>query len=223
MTGRAVRIAAGALLLAAPPGSSLAGGEPPLRVAAFGTSLTARGGWQDPLRDALARCLARPVRVDTVALSGSTSDWGLAHVGDVVRAAPDIVLVEFYANDAAVNRFMGLAASRRNIASLFKELRAGLPRARLFGMGMNPIRGWRGWARPFLGDYIAAHRAAADELADGYVDFAPAWAQLSEDALDAAIPDGAHPDPAVAARIMVPELVRTLAASCSGSGAADGR
>ncbi|KAB0680431.1 SGNH/GDSL hydrolase family protein [Aureimonas leprariae] len=188
--------------------------EPTFRVATFGTSLTARGGWQKPLEEALRTCLLRPVEVRTVARSGSTSDWGLEHVGDVVALAPDVVLVEFYANDAALHRPITLWGSRGNIAEIFRELRAGLPNARLYGMGMNPFTGRRNWGRPLLGLYIAAHRAAAETLGDGFVDFAPLWAKLTPDEIADAIPDGSHPRPEIASRIMVPELVRHLVPTC---------
>ncbi|KQT61787.1 MULTISPECIES: SGNH/GDSL hydrolase family protein [unclassified Aureimonas] len=203
-------------LLSAKPALSEA--PAPLRILAFGTSLTARGGWQVPLRTAMALCLKRPVEVETVALSGSTSRWALTQVKEVANHRPDIVLVEFSANDAALDRFLSLGESRKNMAHVFDELRTALPEARVYSMGMNPIIGLRGFVRPFLGDYVEAHRRLAADRGFGFVDFRPFWGAMPDGELEAAIPDGSHPDPAVASTIIVPELVRHLAGPCRSNG-----
>jgi lysophospholipase L1-like esterase len=183
-------------------------------VVTLGTSLTARGGWQAPLRDALEKCLSRPVKIELVAKSGSTTDWALTQVDRVVSLQPDIVLVEFYVNDAALNRFMTVSRSRNNIERIITSLRERLPDARIVSMIMSPVIGPRGWIRPFLSSYIAAHRAVSDAHGIETIDFSPLWNAMARRELEAAIPDGGHPRPDVAAKIMVPELVRTLAPTC---------
>lgn len=204
-------------------GAPLCAEERPLRLVAFGTSLTALGTWPKDIAPPLSRCLGRPVEVETVARPGSTSDWGLSQVGRVVSLRPDVVLTEFYANDAALDRFTGVAHSRRTMARILGELKAGVPEARVFLMRMNPILGRRGWIRPFLDDYIAAHKEVADEAGAGYIDFAPKWDALSADALADAIPDGSHPRPAVASALMVPEIVARLCGARAGTAEAGKR
>ena len=55
-------------------------------VAAFGTSLTNRGGWLQPLQDKLTSCLGRQVSVLDLGSSGVTSEWSLSAVGSVIRS-----------------------------------------------------------------------------------------------------------------------------------------
>ncbi|MGO4834605.1 SGNH/GDSL hydrolase family protein [Rhizobiaceae sp. 2RAB30] len=190
--------------------SSTADAGAAMHLVTFGTSLTARGGWQEPLRAKLEKCLSEPVEISVIARSGSTTDWALAEVANVVAARPDIVLIEFYANDAALNRFMTVGRSRANIEMILDKLREGLPNSRIIMMIMSPISGVRGLIRPFLSSYIEAHRAAAEERGIEVVDHTSGWSKLSPSELDAAIPDGSHPLPEVATRIIVPTLTREI-------------
>ncbi|PWI53101.1 acyl-CoA thioesterase [Rhizobium phaseoli] len=199
------------LVVVSTTGKSDAENLPPVKIVAFGTSLTARGGWQAGLEAKLAACLQRPVRVDSVAKSGETSAWALTQLDRVVAEEPDIILIELYANDATVHRFVSLAQSRRNIGEILDQLHRRLPRARIILMAMNPFSGLRGLIRPFVGSYISAHQAEAQKRGLEFVDHRPGWERLNPDELAAAIPDGAHPRPDVAARIIVPELAGHIA------------
>lgn len=183
----------------------------PLKIIAFGTSLTSRGGWPEALEKELATCLLEPVTVRTVALAGSTSDWALGRIDRVTEEKPDVILVEFYANDAAVNRWMSVSASRKNVAAILDGLKAGAPSAKIVVMAMNPFSGLRGWMRPFLSSYIEAHREEAERRGMDFIDFGPAWNALPAADRDAAIPDGLHPRPEQAAEVMTPILIRYLA------------
>lgn len=184
-----------------------------MKIVAFGTSLTSRGGWPEMLERELSACLQEPISVVTVAQAGSTSDWALGQISRVTGKKPDIVLVEFYANDAAVNRWMSVSTSRTNMATILDGLRAGTPRARIVVMAMNPVSGLRGWIRPFLSSYIDAHREEAESRRMGFIDFRPAWNALPGADREQAIPDGLHPRPEKAGTVMVPILTRYLAAN----------
>ncbi|ANM11802.1 MULTISPECIES: SGNH/GDSL hydrolase family protein [unclassified Rhizobium] len=199
------------LVMLSLPQSGHAGNAPPLKIVAFGTSLTARGGWQPALETGLAACLQRPVKIESVAKSGETSLWALTQLDRVVAEQPDIVLVEFYANDAALQRFVSLAQSRKDIGDILDQLRQRLPQARIIVMAMNPFSGLRGLIRPFVGSYISGHQAEAQKRGLEFVDHRPNWQRLTPAALAAAIPDGAHPLPEIAAKIIVPELVKHIA------------
>ena len=189
----------------------------PLTIVALGTSLTARGGWPLPLEAALERCLHRPVAVRVVARSGQDSTWGVSALDQVAAQRPDVVLVEFAVNDAALHHWIGFERSRRNMQAILDRLADLNPRPRVFVMAMNPVSGLRGALRPSLDRYAAMHRDVAQAAGAGFIDHGPAWRALAPDALARAIPDGTHPDPAVAARIMVPALVRTIAGeACAG-------
>lgn len=183
-----------------------------LRVVTFGTSLTARGGWQEALRHQLAERLERPVVVSTVALSGATSDWAVGAPPRVVAERPDVVLVEFHANDGALNRLVTPAHSRANMDTIVATLRRECPDALVVVMAMNPMHGLRGAVRPFMSRYVDAHRAVAADHGVLFLDHGPAWARLSTAERDAAIPDGAHPLPEAAISVIVPGIVDLLAA-----------
>ncbi|MBW9055977.1 SGNH/GDSL hydrolase family protein [Rhizobium mesosinicum] len=185
-----------------------------LKIVTFGTSLTARGGWQMSLENTLEECLHRPVDIAVVAKSGSTTEWALSAVDSVIAERPEIVLVEFYANDAALNRWMSVDVSKRNFSAVVERLRMKLPDARIFMMVMNPMSGLRGAIRPFLYRYIAAHRRVAAEWNVEIVDHSAGWAKLSAEELSAAIPDGVHPTGSMAARIMVPTIAKAIAGTC---------
>jgi len=180
-------------------------------VVAFGTSLTARGGWPAALEDALGRCLKQPVSVVVVAQPGATSDWAVGAADRVFAARPDVVLVEMSANDAAFHRLVSMATSRRNMSAIFKRLAALEPRPRVFNMAMNPVSGVRGLDRFFLDRYVNLHRKLALQSGGAFIDHGPAWASLPPSQLQAAIPDGLHPTPQISAEVMVPGLVKAIA------------
>ncbi|MBY5663149.1 SGNH/GDSL hydrolase family protein [Rhizobium leguminosarum] len=205
-----IRFLAGLTVLLALDGSC-ADGHTPLKIVALGTSLTARGGWQSALEVELTTCLNRLVTVDNVAKSGETTVWALTQIDRVVAEQPDIILIELYANDAALQRFVSLSQSRRNIGNILDQLRQRLPEVRIAVMAMNPISGVRGLIRPFVDSYISAHQAEAQKRGLEFVDHRLNWQRLTPDDLAAAIPDGAHPLPDIASKIIVPELVKHIA------------
>lgn len=193
-----------------------ADGAQPLKIVTFGTSLTARGGWQPALETRLAACLQRPVKVESVAKSGETSLWALTQVDRVVAAQPDIILIELYANDATLHRFVSLAQSRKNIGDILDQLQQRLPQARIIVMAMNPFSGLRGLIRPFVNSYVSAHQAEAEKRGLEFVDHRPNWERLTPDDLATAIPDGVHPQPDMASKIIAPELVKRIAGNNCG-------
>ena len=199
-----------ALLLAPAVAHSADSGGKSLKIVSFGTSLSARGDWQEPLRVRLADCLGRPVSIAVVAKSGATSDWALTALDRVAAERPDAVLVEFYANDAALNRLIGVGRSRRNMAAILDGLRARLPDSRIVVMAMNPLSGLRGWLRPFAERYIASHRQEAEKRHMEFIDLRSAWRRTYGDALREAIPDGLHPLPGKAGAAIVSPLAEKL-------------
>lgn len=184
-----------------------------VKVVTLGTSLSARGGWQEPLQRALGACLNKEVTVVNLAKSGMTSEWGLTQIDKVAAERPDVVLVEFAVNDADVTEFMSLSRSAGNMARIVSSLRESETRPAVYVMAMSPVSGLRGMIRPFLAQYEEMHAAVARKLGAGFIDHRPAWARLSDEEIEAAIPDGTHPDPATTSRVIVPGLVHALASS----------
>lgn len=185
-----------------------------LKVVTFGTSLTARGGWQAELRQRLQACIKEDVSIHIVAMSGATSSWALSAVDQVVALNPDIVLMEFYANDAALNRMISPRESAGNIGVVLDRFHADIPKARVILMSMNPISGLRGLIRPFLSRYIDLHRRAALSRGYEFYDNGPAWDSLTEAERLEGISDGAHPDPALASKVITPGLAGVISAGC---------
>ncbi|GGH17177.1 hypothetical protein GCM10007036_18430 [Alsobacter metallidurans] len=181
-----------------------------ITIVAFGTSLTARGEWQSSLVSRLSECTGQSVRVETIAKSGASTDWALKQIEAVAAKRPDIVLVEFASNDAALNRWMLPSRSRNNMVALLTGLRRAAPAATIYVMAMSPVRGLRGLIRPFLRHYMETHLEVAHELGARTLDFRPAWAKLDSASLQAALPDGLHPKGGVASDIMVPLLAEAI-------------
>lgn len=178
----------------------------PYTIVAFGTSLTARAAWPDDLGRALATCDGRPVVVTKIARSGETTRWGLTQIDTIAAARPDVVLIELYANDAALNRFISVRQSRVNIASILTDLRARLPSARLAVMAMSPQLGLKSYIRPFVDDFIDAHFEEARKRSVEHIDFRTDWKTVPSQRLQEVILDGAHPDPGFASQLMAPRL-----------------
>jgi len=203
-------VLSGSLAIVTIAASTSANQKRPSKIVAFGTSLTARGGWQESLAERLSACLGWSVIVDTVAKSGAPSSWGLGHVNEVIRLKPDVILVEFYVNDAALNRFTSVSTSGHTIGAILSSLRSGLPNARIIMQIMNPVSGMAGMARPFFSRYIDAHVRQARENGVDVLDHRKRWTSLSADELAKAIPDGLHPTPEAATSIMIEPLVAKI-------------
>jgi acyl-CoA thioesterase-1 len=195
--------------------TNLSLGTHPLIVAAFGTSLTHHGGWLKPLQDELTRCLGREVTVLDFGKNGETSEGALKSLGEVIGAHPEIVLVEFSANDAAWFRGFSLNRSRENTRKIVQTILAALPETKIFLMTMNPVFGLRRWTRLNLDAYYGLYESLASELGIGYIDNRPAWKSLKENELGAGIPDGSHPLPELAARLLVPNIAEAIVPECT--------
>lgn len=185
-------------------------GEENISFLTFGTSLTLRGGWQEELSASLSACLDRPVDVEVVAAAGENSDWGVTQTAAVAALHPDIVMIEFAINDARLWGGVGREQARANLATMIAAIRAGNPQVRIILPSMNPASGMRGWMRPFLADYYADVKAEAEAQHGQYVDLYSRWLELPPQVLAAGMPDGVHPEPDLAAQIIVPALVSTL-------------
>lgn len=187
------------------------GAAPPFTIAGLGTSLTARGGWLEALPGGLAPRLLRPVVTHNFGRVGANSRQGLALLDAVVGALPQVVLLEFAINDAALHRGVSLAESVTNLTCMVCRLRVALPGVRLYLMTMSPVRGWRRALRSRLGVYYDQYPAIAAREQVGLIDNRAAWAALSPAALAAALPDGTHPTVRVSRAIVAANVVAAIA------------
>ena len=183
-------------LSALPPG--------PLKVVAFGTSLTAKNDWPDALVPRLETCRGAPVEILRIARPGAGSDWGETVLDEVIAAAPDLVLMEFAINDADIRDGQSLAAARATHDRMLDALKAGLPEARVLLLTMNHASGLRGLARPWLASHYAQYRDLADAHGTGLLDLYPRWRDAAPETRTLA--DGLHPSDAQVQAVLLDPL-----------------
>ena len=177
----------------------------PLRIVAFGTSLTVGSFWPERLAADLARCLGHPVTAGRIAKSGAGSDWGLTQVARVLEAQPDIVVVEFAINDADLFGGLSLDTSIARHLQLIGQLTGGEDAPAILLMTTNPVApGWRSLQRPRLAAYYRSYRALAAQTGSALADLWPRWVAPIGG-------DGLHPDPEAEAALALPVLMRMVA------------
>lgn len=169
----------------------------PVRLAAFGDSLTA--GWGLPPAEAFPVRLEAALRekgydvtIENFGISGDTTGGGLARLDGVLAAKPDGVLLELGAND--VLRGIEPERVRANVEAMLEQLKAaGIP---VLLCGMKALANYGR-------DYTAAFEAIYPDLAGRYD------AVLDPFFLDGVVgrpdynqPDGLHPNAAGVAVIV---------------------
>ena len=205
-------MALGALLAWLAAGTPGVGGPPPGRkIVVYGTSLSAMFPWSAALEEALRGC-DWPATVVNSAVGGVDSRWGLENLDQrVIDLAPDIVLLEFSANDAFVDRAISLEESRRNTAALVDRVRAALPRARIILMSMSPMRGEKEHRlRPRLAEYYRLYGEVAKDRGVEFVDLYPKWEALfawRPDVFARMVVDERHPTPEGNLAVIIPALL----------------
>lgn len=199
----------------APRTVRLAPGEP-LRLAVFGTSLTANDRWPEDAADTIAANLGRPVSLLRVARAGADSGWAVRQTDRLRAFEPHLVVVEFAINDADIVDGVSLRKSASNHRTLLDALGQDTG---VILMTTNPARGLRGWARPCLSAYYDAYRRLAKETGAGLLDLAPRWETVLRET-PGALPDGLHPAQGLGEQVIAPalaELVRQAMAPQDGS------
>jgi acyl-CoA thioesterase-1 len=187
----------------------------PLRILAFGDSLTAGYGLneQDSFPAQLELALGAAgvnASVINAGVSGDTSAGGLARLDWALVDRPDLVIVELGANDAL--RGLDPATIAANLDAILTRLRADGRGVLLAGM----------WAPPNLGaDYADAFNAIYPVLAERhgvplypfFLDGVAADRALNQD-------DGIHPNAAgvrVIVRRILPHVLQAIGATSESS------
>lgn len=187
----------------------------PLRIVVMGSSLTANYEWPSVLEQGLA-CLPIGASIVTVAKAGAGIRWGGEQVDSVAEHDPDLVFIEFAINDADLIDGVSLTDAERLHDELISDLQALETPPEITLMTMSPAKGPRGWVRYWLADHYAQYRKIAEEQEIGLLDLYPRWLERSDRGLAA---DGLHPDPQIAAEVIIPAMVdyfaRTLSVSCT--------
>jgi acyl-CoA thioesterase I len=191
-----------ALVAAAPAGAE------PLRILAFGDSLTAGFGLGpgEGFVPQLERALAEEgvaASVIDAGVSGDTTAGGLARLDWALADRPDLVILELGANDML--RGVDPAVTRANLDQMLAKLRASGARVLLAGMRAAPNLGTQ---------YGAEFEAIYAELSEKYrVPLYPFFLEgvATEPSLNQ--PDGLHPNVAGVAEIVRRILPQVLAAA----------
>ena len=179
-----------------------------LTVIALGTSLMATPLWTGELRAQIERCTQRQVQLEVVAKSGMTSRWGLEQTSSLIEARPDILLIEFAANDANLRRFITRSESRRNHETIIRAVRQAQPKIKIFLIAINPTWGLRGfWIRPWLDRYYDLYVSLAEIEHVEFIDIRPRWGLGT---IHETIPDGLHPTPQAMERIAAPYIAEIV-------------
>jgi acyl-CoA thioesterase-1 len=186
-----------ALLMVFPGMGHAAGPDPPIRIVAFGDSLTA--GFQLPPSkafpvqlEAALRAKGHRVEVVNAGVSGDTTASGLARFDWAIPDGTDAVIVEFGANDAL--RGVPPAEARRNLEAIVTRLKAR--KAEVVIAGMHAPRNWgEGYVREF--DAIFPELAGRHGLIlyPFFLEGVALRAELS-------LPDGLHPNAKGVAQIV---------------------
>lgn len=185
--------------------------EGPLKVVAFGTSLTAKNDWPAALAPRLETCRGAPVEILEIARPGAGSDWGETQLEEVIAAAPDLVLMEFAINDADIRDGQSPAAARATHDRILEALRTALPEARILLLTMNHASGLRGLARPWLATHYAQYRDLAEAHGTGLLDLYPRWRAAPPEIRTLA--DGLHPSDAQVRAVLMDPLEAAICAA----------
>lgn len=151
------------------------------------------------------------MRALNYARAGANSCWGVERADEVARARPDVVIIEFAINDAAIHRGVSLGRCEANIGGIVGCLRATKPDIRVYLMVTNPVRGLRAILRPRLARYYELYARLSESLRTGFIDNRSAWQTLPVATLERALPDGVHPTEEFSMSITLEGVVHTIA------------
>jgi acyl-CoA thioesterase I len=206
-------------------------------IVGYGTSLTEKSAWLSQLGTWLAsQGYSGKATLVNKGMSGSdTRSHGKPHVQrDVVSQKADTVFIEFGMNDC-IRRLADPAAKpprlvdqarpivpleefKTNLETIVKEIRAGLPKAELFLLIMNPATDSTrypnsGKYRAALADYYQAIREIGKAKSVQVIDTYPLWLALQKENPEkykACILDGVHPNAIGSQAITLPAITATL-------------
>lgn len=220
--------------------------EGPLRIVAFGDSTTAtREGIKAVYAQRLAELLPKRglrAQVINAGVGGNTTTDAIARFDkDVLARKPDLVIMQFGLNDAAVDVWkdpndttprVALAAYRDNLRKMIGELKQ--KRIRVILMTPNPMC-WTAKMRELYGrspydpadpqgfdvlvkGYASAAREIAKEQAVTLVDVHADYQRHFHDpqrSVAALVPDGVHPNDqghAIVAELLIPAILKEIRA-----------
>ena len=180
----------------------------------LGSSLSARSGWpedlRDRLQDRLKDCASAGVELRVIANGGADSAWGLAQLSRGLDFRPDVVLIEFMINDADIRNRISRSESERNHAGIIDILREMHPDTKIFLLRLNRAHGPRALLRPSLARYERLLPGIARRYSVGFIDLRAEWSDRWTSDGYRSLPDGLHPTDAAARETNVVRILSTV-------------
>lgn len=190
-------------------------------VVVYGTSLSINGAWAKAVKEYFDKEFPGQVTFANAAQAGMHSNWGVENLQKrVLDRHPDLVFIEFSANDAATKHNISREKSEANLDQMVKALRQQNPQVDLILQTMNPA--WDspsnpakkyGTDRPELESYYDVYRSYAKTnhlpLADHY----PNWAKIKKDdpqRYEKSVTDGIHPNSGPSLEVTWPTIRELL-------------
>ncbi len=186
-------------------------------VVAYGTSLTAAGGWVKQLSTTLNERYPGLATVINSGGSGQWSEWGVANLDQkVIANKPDTVFIEFSMNDS-VERFHGsVEIAKANLVNMIDRILKANPQCEIILMTMTPgdkyPAGHKSY-RKAIEKQSEMYRAVAKEHGFILIDHYPNWKALqSKDRklFDEYVPDTIHPTDEGCEKVVTPVVFAAL-------------
>ena len=163
----------------------------PQTLVVYGTSLSATSEWPRALKAYLDHTYPELVTFHNAARSGKQSNWGVENLEDrVTSLRPDLVFLEFAANDSATKHSISLEKSEANLDWMVRTLKDQNPNVEIILQTMNPAwdaaehpdQKFYETSRPNLKEYNDIYRDYAMDhgLGLGLVDHYPVWERLKQ-------------------------------------------
>lgn len=197
-------------------------------VVVYGTSLSINGAWAKAMGEWFGKEFPGKVTFLNSAMAGMHSNWGVENLQKrVLEKNPDLVFIEFSANDAATKHRISLEKSEANLDRMVKALRERNPRVDIVLQTMNPA--WDsptnpakkyGTDRPELEAYYEVYRRYAHEHGLPLVDHYPNWRKMQvekPEEFQQAVSDGIHPQSGPSKAVTWPAVRGLLERARTGS------
>ncbi len=191
-----------------------------LTIVTYGTSVTKYGAWVDMMQKWFDAKYPSQVTIINSGGPGQNSTWGLASVqAQVLDHKPDLVFIEFAANDAHERFKLPVETARQNLEKIITAIHQQNPNAAIVLQTMNTF--WdcpKGFptadtSRSHMEEYNENYRACAREDKLPLIDNYPDWLKFKKEHYDqfqVFLPDGTHPNKDGVRTVMWPNLEKFL-------------
>jgi len=183
-------------------------------VVTYGTSLTARPGWVNQLREVLNTRYPGQANVINSGQGAKWSTWGVDHLdGRVIEKKPDTVFIEFAINDADLRRKTSVHQAQDNLENMIERILKDNPECEIILMTMNPPVGKHLKQRPRIKEYYQMYRDVAKARDFLLIDHYPEWAKILEndpDLFKKYVPDDIHPTREGCKAVTTPNIIKAL-------------